>query len=321
MYRNFLLAVTVCAMTLPAQAQEIFGFAGALEHDSQHTFSLEGEYQQRFGDWLGISAAWINEGHLTGNHRDGPAAQLWLRTNAIDPSLTLAAGIGPYAYFDTVPAANFDASRDEHGVGIIASLAATWNFDGPWSLQFRVNHVATNRSVDTTSVLLGLGYRFDDVDATAHDASGSAPEALEHEVAVLLGKTIVNDQNSGDSFSEQIEYRQALGPNFAWSVGGLNEGDASTQRRSGVIAQVWLGRTFVNEKWSAGIGVGPYFILDVDTNSQLVEGSRERVAGIFSVTAAYAPVPNWAVRFSVSRVFADNSHDSDVLVLGAGYRF
>jgi hypothetical protein len=88
-----------------------------------------------------------------------------------------------------------------------------------------------------------------------------------------------------------------------------------------VITQVWIGRTFVNEKWSADIGFGPYFILDLDTNSQLVEGSRERVAGIFSVTAAYAPVPNWAVRFSVSRVFADNSHDSDVLVLGAGYRF
>jgi hypothetical protein len=321
MYRNILLAVTVCAMTLPAQAQEIFGLAGALEHDSQHTFTLEGEYQQRFGDVLGISAAWINEGHLTGNHRDGPAAQVWLRTNAIDPALTLAAGIGPYAYFDTVPTANFDGSRDEHGIGIIASVAASWNFDGPWSLQFRVNHVATNRSVDTTSVLLGLGYRFDDVDATSHDGSAPAPQELEHEVAVLLGKTIVDDLNAEHSFSEQIEYRQALGPNFAWSVGGLNEGDANTQRRSGVIAQVWIGRTFVNEKWSAAIGFGPYFILDVDNNSQLVEDSRERLAGIFSVTAAYAPVPNWDVRFSVSRVFADNSHDSDVLVLGAGYRF
>ena len=46
-----------------------------------------------------------------------------------------------------------------------------------------------------------------------------------------------------------------------------------------------------------------------------------RLAGIFSVTTAYAVLPNWAVRLTVSRVFADNSYDTDVLVLGVAYRF
>ena len=319
--RSYLFAAIICGATFAAQAQGLFGLAGALKerHSSERTFSWEIDYQQRLGEFFAVSGGWINEGHLPGHHRDGGVAQIWARADAFDRRLTLAAGIGPYVYFDTVPAANADGSHDDHGVGVVASLAATWNFDGPWSIHFRANHIAAH-SVDTTSLLFGVGYRLDGGDAPPRDSSAASAPALDREVALVLGKTIVNTLESEDSFAAQFEYRQRLGPYFAWSAGVLNEGDARTQRRSGVVAQVWVGRD-LDERVSAAIGIGPYVVLDIQQNPMLVEASRERLAGIFSVTTAYAPIPHWAVRFTWSRVFAEKSHDTDVLLLGAGYRF
>ncbi len=120
-----------CASTL-AQAQEISGLGGALRgQDSAHTFAWEMDYQRSLGEHAVFSAGWINEGHLPGHHRDGPVAQIWWRTTAFDPRLSLAAGVGPYAYFDTVPTTTGDGSHDDHGIGIIASAAASWRVGRP----------------------------------------------------------------------------------------------------------------------------------------------------------------------------------------------
>ena len=246
---------------------------------------------------------------------------MWVGTTAFDKRLSLAAGIGPYAYFDTIPAANPDGSQDDHGVGIVASLAATWRLNGPWSINLRANYIATSQSIDTTSLLLGVGYRFQDGDAPARDSSTPAQEMLDREVAVVLGTTVVNTFESDDAFAGQIEYRQRLHPYFAWSASFLNEGDANTQRRSGVTAQLWLGRTFFDQRVTGEIGIGPYYIFDIKSNPLLVDGSQERWAGIFSLSLSYAPVPRWPLRFTWSRVFAERSHDTDVILLGAGYRF
>jgi len=202
-------------------------------------------------------------------------------------------------------------------------LAAIWNFDGPWSIQLRANYIATSHSVDTTSILLGIGYRNLEHDAALDSTQASTTELsdLRRELAVLLGRATVNDFNSEDSFAEQIEFRQLLGSQFAWTVGALNEGNAGTQRRSGVITQFWIETSSPDRRTILSLGIGPYVLLDVSTNPAFVEDSRERLAGILSVSFSYSLVPNWAARFTASRVFADNSHDADVLVLGACYRF
>src|SRR6266545_5403759 len=185
-----------------------------------------------------------------------------------------------FVYFDTVPAANADGSHDDHGVGVVASLAATWHFSGPWSMHLRVNHIATDHSVDTTSLLLGIGYRLQANDAPTQDLSAPAAQGLaKREVALLLGKSILNTFHSEDSFAAQIEFRQRLGRYFEWSAGALNEGDARTQRRSGVVAQFWVGRALLDERVTAAIGIGPYVVLEMEWNPLLVEASRERLAG------------------------------------------
>ena len=246
-------------------------------------------------------------------------AVLWF-TALFDRRLTLAAAIGPYAYFDTVPTATGDGSHDDHGVGVIASAAATWRFDGPWSLQVRLNRIATSRSTDSSSALLGVGYQIDGALAPSDSPTNSGP-GFDNEINLLIGRTIVNTLASEDSFAAQIEYRWRLGPYWAWSVGLLNEGDALTQRRSGVVTEFWAGYEFLDRRVTVAVGIGPYLVADIRQNPQLAEASRERLAGILSLTSSYAFMPQWVVRLTWHRIFAEQSHDSDVLTLGAGYRF
>jgi hypothetical protein len=321
MLRQSVPILLLCCASILAQAQEISGLGGALRGpDNAHTFAWEMDYQRSLGEHAVFSAGWINEGHLPGHHRDGPVAQVWWRTTAFDPRLSLAAGVGPYAYFDTVPTTTSDGSHDDHGIGIIASAAASWRMDGPWSLQLRFNRIVTKHSADSSSLLLGAVYRLEGA-ATPSDSMASIQPAFDSEVDLLVGRTIVNTLESEDAFAAQIEYRRRLGPYWAWSVGLLNEGDANTQRRSGVMAEFWAGHEFLDRRVTAAIGIGPYLVFDIRKNPELVEASRERLAGILSLTFAYAPLPQWALRLAWHRIFAERSHDSDVLVLGAGYRF
>jgi hypothetical protein len=321
MLRQAIPILLLCCASTLAQAQEISGLGGALRgQDNAHTFAWQMDYQRSLAEHAVFSAGWINEGHLPGHHRDGPITQLWWRTTAFEQRLTLAAGVGPYAYFDTVPTTTGDGSHDDHGIGIIASAAASWRVDGPWSLQLRFNRVVTKHSADSSSVLLGAAYRLDGA-ATPSDSPASSAPAFDSEVDLLVGRTIVNTLESEDAFAAQIEYRRRLGPYWAWSVGLLNEGDAQTQRRSGVMAEFWAGHEFLDRRVTAAIGIGPYLIFDIRKNPTLVEASRERLAGILSLTFAYAALPQWALRLAWHRIFAERSHDSDVVVLGTGYRF
>jgi len=97
MFRNYLLVIALCGATCAVHAQELFALSGALKgkHHSERTFTGQIDYQQRLGESIAFSGGWINEGHLSGHHRDGATAQIWARTDALDRRLTLAAGIGP----------------------------------------------------------------------------------------------------------------------------------------------------------------------------------------------------------------------------------
>jgi hypothetical protein len=322
MLRHYLLAAIVCGSAVAAEAQQLFGLGGALKSNGERTYSWEIDYQHRLGEYFAVSGGWINEGHLPDHHRDGGTGQIWVRTDVLDRRLTLAAGVGPYFYFDTIPANNPDGSQDDHGVGMVASLAATWHFGGgPWSIHLRGNYIATAQSIDTTSLLLGIGYRLEGSPPSSGGASSLSLEPGDREVTAMVGSTYVNTYESEDAFAAQIEYRQRFGRYFAWSAGVLNEGDASNQRRSGVVGQLWLVGTLPDQRITAEVGIGPYVVFDIKSNPLLVDGSNERLTGIFSLSTSYAPIPRWPLRFTWSRVFAQKSHDTDVFLLGVGYRF
>ena len=70
---------------------------------------------QGLGKYTAVSVSWLNEGHLPNNHRDGISAQLWGRVNLFHQRFSLAAGIGPYLFYDTLQARNGRGFSDTHG--------------------------------------------------------------------------------------------------------------------------------------------------------------------------------------------------------------
>jgi hypothetical protein len=302
-------------LAVQAQAQEVFALGG-MRHDSEThagTYTWQLEYLQGFGDHLAWSFSYLNEGHVPDHHRDGPVFQLWARTDVLPQRLSLAAGIGVYRYFDTTASAA-QSYADDHGWGAVSSLTATWHLYGPWLVQLRGNWVHTPGSEDDLSVLLGIGYQ---LDAAAVPKKPSPPEEpANNEVTVFLGRTTANSFDSEKSMAAAVEYRRILAPFLEWTVSSLYEGDNGLQNRSGAMTQLWAVRSFFDERFSLGVGGGPY--LAVDTHHP---GRVETVLGVFTMTASYRFMPRWAVRLSWNRVVTNYDGDADVILAGLGYFF
>lgn len=151
--------VMLAAVLRPASAQELSLLAGNThEQDGNHeTYAWDLEYLQGLGEHAAVSISWLNEGHVPGHHRDGHAVQLWARTSVFDRRLWLSAGVGPYRYFDTVPAAHGASYNDSHDWGAIFSLGSAWYTGRRWVLNLRLNRIETQSDFDSNLVLLGVG--------------------------------------------------------------------------------------------------------------------------------------------------------------------
>src|SRR5439155_14747180 len=173
-------------------AQELSLLAGGLtqHHTNEHTYAWSLDYQHRLGNHAALGLIYLNEGHPDNHHRDGIGAQIWARAGALEPGLSLAAGIGPHHYFDTT-SINTPDHLNDHGWSLLASLAATWYTQGRWYVQLRANRLIVPAGIDTSSVLLGVGYRLDGrpvADAQTTMASSNGP-ATRHELTLSAGRT------------------------------------------------------------------------------------------------------------------------------------
>jgi hypothetical protein len=140
------ILVLLCGLLIyctPLHAQELYLLGGSIgdtaSGDRSYTWSLE--YMQALGEYTAFSVSWLNEGHLPNNHRDGPTMQLWAHTKPIDKQFVLAAGVGPYYFYDTELAKQGRGFSDTHGVGGVFSLAGFWYTESPWVIQLRSNLV------------------------------------------------------------------------------------------------------------------------------------------------------------------------------------
>ncbi len=127
--------------------------------------------------------------------------------------------------------------------GAVGSLAATYYSGSSWLLQLRASRIVTRNSIDTSSLMLGVGYQLEPV--TERRPMRSAPyqagRTTNDEFTVFLGRTIVNSYHSEHDTAAAIEYRHGLARHVDVSVGVINEGDARLARRRGVAAQIWGG--------------------------------------------------------------------------------
>lgn len=308
-----------------AQAQELTLFAGGLQQSdtNKKTPVWAFEYVQGVHENIAASFSWLNEGHLPGHHRDGQTVQLWARTNLRDRSLSLAAGIGPFRYFDTTVSSAGGGYANIHGWGGVGSLAATYYTDSRWLVELRVNRIVAKNSINTNAVMLGVGYLLEPV--SERGPIESAPRQLHKsttdEITLFYGATIVNSYYSENDRAAGVEYRHGLGRYVDVSVGFLNEGNPQLIRRNGATMQLWLVReVLASDRLVLGIGLGPYVAIDRYRVPTPGEGSNRKVSAIFTATAVYRLSGHWDARFSWNRINTDYNRDTDVILFGAGYR-
>ena len=302
---------------LAAQAQDLAVHAGGTRTVDPHdtTYGWLASYAHDLGPNLFGSFTYQNEGHVPSHHRDGHAVQLWARASLFSPQFSLAAGVGPYHYFDTTVAERPGGFADAHGWGAMYSVSATWRAQSsPWFYQLRLNRVQTRHSLDTTEFLAGVGYRLEQDGSFKRNATTNGWKDRNDEIVVMAGQTIVNSFESQGAAAKSIEYRYGFTPVLRGAIGWVNEGDARLIRRNGVIAQGWFEPSFYEDRYTLGLGYGAYFAVD-DYHSE------RKVQGILSTTFSYHIARGWLARVTWHRIVSTYDRDSDIILLGVGYRF
>ncbi|GFE59512.1 hypothetical protein [Geobacter sp. AOG2] len=319
------LALVLLALSPPAlRAQELYLLGGLLQNanDGKDSYAWQLEYIEGLGENFGLGVSYLNEGHVPGHHRDGNTLHLWARTNLLDRKLSLAAGIGPYYFYDTLPAKAGTSYQNDHGWGMIFSSAATWYTDSRWLLQLRANVVENFATFNSFSVLAGIGYQLEApaVPGPVDKAPLQDREKTKNEFTLLLGQTIVNSLESQKSVALAVEYRRRVRRYVDWSASWLYEGDNRLFRRHGVASQLWAIREFFDDRFTVGIGGGAYFPLSMRAASRHF-GVDRSVCGIVTLTSSYRFLPRWDARVSWNRIITSYNHDTDVILGGIGYRF
>jgi len=310
-----------------ASAGELIGLYGATkEVDSPYdSFAYQVEYREGLGENFAASASYLNEGHVPNHHRDGLVPiMLWGRTNILNRKLSLAMGAGPYLYADTTKING--VVRDDHNVGGLMALSATYYTKSRILFQARANWVVTGRSIDTLTGLVGIGYQLDP--PTSPGPLPTPPtqreKTTDNELSVYVGQTVVNNPGSPKSVATCIEYRRGLLRYLDFSAAWLNEGDNELVRRNGAMAQFWLVRSFLNDHLSLGGGAGAYFAIDKRKGAAPGQGGSAFASTVISVTASVRDFgfnPDLSLRFIMNRIVTNYDKDTDIFLLGIGYRF
>ncbi len=303
----------------PACSEEFYLLGGVLRaSDSGDTsYTWQAQYRQAISDRFGFSVSYINEGHPPEHRRDGVTAQLWGQVLVLDKRLSLEAGLGPYHYCDTVISSGNPYSV-RHGWGAVFSLAGIYYLDRQFSLQARMNLIGTYHSTTTVSALIGIGYGFDAEEKVRPLSPG---EDTRNEVSLLVGQATVNSLDSETSFSQYLEYRRYIGRYIDLTFSLLNEGEKEDLLcRYGVATQLWAVKRLPGERLTLGIGLGPYLVLD-DCRDDRSERSRMTFAGLLTFTGSYRVSFRWQIRASWSRIITDYDRDTDLFLIGPGFRF
>jgi hypothetical protein len=310
------VAIFFSANIREARGQEFSLLGGVVKnadvHDSSYTWQLE--YRESIGDHFAASFSYLNEGHVPNHHRDGHAIQLWSKTDFFDHKLSLAAGVGPYYHFDTTNSGS-DSYTNEHGLGSLLTVSATWYSYNDWLFQIRTNWAGVGSSFDTVSTMAGIGYRLDasryssPVRSSTLNASG--------EITLYLGQSIVNSFNSESSIASGLEYRRPLVKYIDWSVGWLYEGNNHLFRRNGITTELWVVKDFFADMLSLSTGGGIYLTLDHYSGKV----SHKPLCGILTMSGSYKIHGPWGVRTSWNRILTHYDRDADVILGGIIYRF
>ncbi len=315
----FFLLHPRCACALDASL--LAGTADSVQTDETSS-AWQIDFRHNFESPFAVSASWINEGHYRYHHRDGLAGQVWGRIPLLNKKVSFAFGAGAYRYFDTKPQPG-GSHNNAHGTAPIYSLSASYFMETPWFIRFTANHIHPAGEIDTNAFLLGLGYRLGRGSAEeirgSRSGGASPPWNTGVEVTPFLGATIHNSLESRAGIAGGIECRRGVSRNFDWTLSWIHEDNEEGIRRTGIGSQIWLVESFLRRRLTLGLGGGLYTFYDMKPPAET--HSRADFAGLTTLTAGYRFAERWIGRFNWNRVMTGNDHDTDIFVLGAGYRW
>jgi len=319
-------SVVACVFAIasgPARAQEFALYMGPLRSGADPSYSWQMDYTEGFGKYFAASISWLNEGHIPDHHRDGQAIQGWARLPLAQRRFVFALGVGPYRYFDTEAASAGEGYDNTHGWGVVYSARATWYSTHRWTANLQLNRVQVTRGPSTTAVMLGVGYQLDapDTPGPRDFALPRTQKVTNNEITLMAGATILNSLESQTSVAEAIEYRRGINSFLDATLGYLHEGNGISARRDGATAQLWLTRTFFDNRFTLGFGAGLYAAIHHGEHPDERETGDGILSGLISVSASYRFTQHWAARVTWNRVVTRYSRDTDVILGGIGYRF
>jgi hypothetical protein len=325
-YRSLLLSLFALLVVSRACGQELSFMAGGMtaRNAELSSYTWQVDYRQNFSRYVAGSIALINEGHILGHHRDGTTFELWGRLPLLKDRVALSLGAGAYYFYDTQPLADGDTGNI-HGIAPIYSFSATAYLGNRWFLKATINRINPTTDIKTNTAAAGLGFWFGRERKPTRGKLGDGPEQYAYvtpnELTVFAGESIVNTLVSETDFAYAAEYRRGILPHLDWTASAVYEGDPRIVRRRGIATQLWAVNTFFHERVSVGAGLGPYFFVDTRQPDLRGKVSNATAAPLVSFSAATMLSEHWLVRVVFDRVTTHYNRDSDILLVGAGYRW
>jgi len=319
-----ILFVVFLAPPFPSHANEISALGGATEgiDTGDGSYAWQAAFRYDFLRNFAASVSWINEGHLNEHKRDGVAVQGWGRAPLLDNRLSIGIGAGFYQYFDTrlLPAGNHE---NVHGLAPVYSITATFYTETPWFAQVAVNHIHPESDANSNTYLVGAGYRlWKEAAPPSVPGKGERPAMTTgYEVMPFFGQVVVNRPENDPGIGAGVEFRMGIDEHLDWTVTWLREEVSGTLDRTGLGTQIWLVDAFLARRITLGFGAGLYSFVDFEAPPDSAGDRSLDIAGLLTVTTSYRFSEHWFARFNWNRVMSNDNRDSDVFVLGVGYRW
>jgi hypothetical protein len=318
------LCLFCAGLKLPAQELTLLGGFVNNSNFAKKSYTWQLDYRQDLYRNFAGSIAYINEGHVPGHHRDGTAWEAWGRLPLFQDRLLISVGLGAYYFFDTQSLPGGDTA-DVHGTAPIYSLSATGYLSHRWFYRLNFNRITPNHQINVNTMTLGAGVWLGQEKKPTRGKLGDAPDeyayVTENELTVFGGQSIVNTFLSPKARAYAGEYRQGILPHLDWTASAIYEGDPKIIRRSGLATQGWFVNTFFNDRIAIGGGLGPYIYLDHKHPTNAGKKNPAAVAPLASLTFSTRLSEHWIVRMVFDRVTSSYNRDSDIFLLGLGYRW
>ena len=315
----------LCAC-LKLQAQELTLLGGTLSDAKFDRSSLtwQVDYRQNFYRNIAGSIAYINEGHVPGHHRDGTAWELWGRLPSAQNRFSISLGAGVYYFYDTQALPGGDTANI-HGTAPIYSLSGTGYLSDRWFYRVMLNRISPANQNKVNTLTAGMGFWFGQGEKPTPGKLGDAPNQqgymTENELTVFAGQSVVNTFLSQKARAYAGEYRRGIFPHIDWTASAIYEGDPEIIRRSGVATQLWFVNTFFNDRLTIGGGLGPYVFLDHKHPASAGKKNPAAIAPLASLTCSVRLSEHWIIRAVFDRVTSSYNRDSDIFLVGLGYRW